>query len=296
MPPSCPSSSKATSCMLEPSSSTAFPGSPDRDASTAARSTGFRWRRTSSICTVVIPARCSWRKGCPASTARSWPVSPTSTSRAAPNRSAIRISEPIRSVDTNEASSSTTTEPPNICFSRSSAPSSPSAEPQRVRNHCRVRTFMPDSRSRTRAALASGASPNTGRSPASSQTWRSIVVLPVPAQPCTPRIRSRDSSTVRTASSWPAVRPAPARCAATSSAPASASPAPRPAFIAAITRRSAFSVRSVTYDRSEPRSCASTRWPSRTIHATASRISPSESRPGEWPSASASSSRSANTG
>ena len=110
-------------------------------------------------------------------------MSPTSTSRATPNRSAIRISEPIWSVDTNEASSSTTTEPPNSCLSRSVARPSPSAEPQRVRNHCRVRTFMPVSRPRTRAASADGASPITGRPPASSRTWRSIVVLPVPAQP-----------------------------------------------------------------------------------------------------------------
>ena len=154
---------------------------------------------------------------------------------------------------------------------------------------------MPVSRPSTAAAAAEGASPNTGFSPASARTWRSMVVLPVPARPCTPTTRSCASRIVRTASSCPSVSPAPSRRAATSPSRASAAPAPIPAFIIAIVDRSAFSARSVTKARSARRSLASTRWPSRTSQATASRISPSECRPGEWPRASASSSCSEKT-
>ena len=122
-----------------------------------------------------------------------------------------------------------------------------------------------------------------------------MVVLPVPARPCTPTVRSRASRIVATASFCPSVRIEPSRCAVTVSPRASAFPAPLPAFIIAIMERSAFSARSVTNARSERRRVASTRWPSRTIQSTASRISPIEWRPGEWASANASSSPAANT-
>ena len=148
---------------------------------------------------------------------------------------------------------------------------------------------MPVSRPSTSAAAVEGARPITGLSPASSRTWRSIVVLPVPALPCTPTTRSRDSRIVRTASSCPSVSPAPSRRTATSSSRARASPAPIPAFIDAIVERSAFRARSVTKARSARESVASTKCPSPTIRAIASRISPIECRPGEWPRASASS-------
>ena len=109
-------------------------------------------------------------------------------------------------------------------------------------------------------------------------------------------MRSSASRIVRTASHCPGVSPASARCASTRPRFARGTALPIPAFIAAITLRSAFNVRSVTNARSEPRSDASTRWPSRTIHATASRTAPSECAPGEWASAAASSSCAANTG
>ena len=69
-----------------------------------------------------------------------------------------------------------------------------------------------------------------------------------------------------------------------------------PAFMVAITPRSAFSVRSVTNARSARDSVASTRWPSFTIHATASRTAPIEWTPGECASAAASRSCAPNTG
>ena len=187
-----------------------------------------------------------------------------------------------------EASSSTSNAPRYRSFRRSitGPPPAPDSDPgstarQRARNHCRVSVGMPVSRSRTRAAAVEGARPMTNRLPASARTWRSIVVLPVPARPCTPTIRSGVSRIVRTASSCPSVRPAPARCAATAFSRASAMPSPTPVFIAEITARSAFSARSVTNARSVRRNRASTRCASRTRHPIASRTASSVCRPGE---------------
>ena len=72
---------------------------------------GSRWRRISSISAMAMPASCRARNGSPAPTARSWPRSPTSTSRAARRRSEIRIRSCICAVDVIDDSSSTSTEP-----------------------------------------------------------------------------------------------------------------------------------------------------------------------------------------
>ena len=111
------------------------------------------------------------------------------------------------------------------------------------------------------------------RSPRSSLTSLSMVVLPLPAWPCTPIARSFDNSTVRTASLWPRVRRDARSRATTASAPVSANPLPRPARIDASTRRSARTARSVTKARSIPRRSASMSSPpdaSRAIAASTS--------------------------
>ena len=69
-----------------------------------------------------------------------------------------------------------------------------------------MRASMPASRASTRAAAAEGATPSTGRAPASATTSRSMVVLPVPAKPCTATARWDAPAMSRTAARWPRVR------------------------------------------------------------------------------------------
>ena len=195
----------------------------------------------------------------------------------------------MRTLPIIAASSTASTAPPYSARPRASRSGSERSE-KRVRKYCSVRTRMPASLARTRAAAADGARPcifrSTARvsaarvsaarvSPRSSFTARSMVVLPLPAWPCTPITRSFDSSTVRTASLWPRVRrDAPSRFS-TVSPFASAVPLPRPARIDASTRRSAFTARSVTKARSIPRRSTSISSPLRTSRAIAASISAS---------------------
>ena len=112
--------------------------------------------------------------------------------------SAARISSSIIwSVETIDASSRTSTEPSCSCRSRTTRAALPRS-PWRVRNHCSVRAREPVSSRRTRAAAADGASRTALRSPSSPSASFSMVVLPVPAAPCTATIRSCDNRAVRT--------------------------------------------------------------------------------------------------
>ena len=204
-PAAMPSSSGGASRTRLPSPAIAAPGSPSRARPTAARSSGSRWRFTSFIVAVAMPAFCSRRKGCPASTAFNCLVSPTSTTRATFSARATRSSASMRTLPVIEASSTARTAPPYSARARASRSGS-ERSPKRVRKYCSVRVGMPASLARTRAATADGARPCIFRSPSSSFTSLSMVVLPLPAWPCTPITRSFDKSTVRTASLWPRVR------------------------------------------------------------------------------------------
>ena len=106
-----PSAPASTSCTSSPSRSTASAGSRSTAASTAAFSSGVRWRKISSMTATGMPARCSSRNGPPASTALSCAVSPTGTSLPTPSVSATRISACMSTVPTIDASSSTSTVP-----------------------------------------------------------------------------------------------------------------------------------------------------------------------------------------
>ena len=83
--------------------------SPARLASTAALSSGSRWRTISSMTAVFMPARCSCANGLPASTASSCFSSPTSTTRGMRSASAIRRRSRAWTVEANEPSSTTST-------------------------------------------------------------------------------------------------------------------------------------------------------------------------------------------
>ena len=107
---SAPNSSCGTS-RTSPNPRTASAARPCCRAFTARLRPGSRWRRISSISAMGMPASCRARNGSPAPTARSWPRSPTSTSRATRRRSEIRIRSCICAVDVIDDSSSTSTEP-----------------------------------------------------------------------------------------------------------------------------------------------------------------------------------------
>ena len=136
----------------------------------------------------------------------------------------------MRTLPVIEASSTARTAPPYSARARASRAGS-ERSPKRVRKYCSVRVGMPASLARTRAATADGARPCILRSPRSSFTSLSMVVLPLPAWPCTPITRSFDKSTVRTASLWPRVRRDGSSRFSTISPFASAMPLPRPARI-----------------------------------------------------------------
>ena len=201
----------------------------------------------------------------------------------------MRSSASARTLPIIEASSTARTAPPYSARARASRAGSERSA-KRVRKYCSVRVGMPASLARTRAATAEGARPCIFRSPArvsaarvsaarvsprSSFTSLSMVVLPLPAWPCTPITRSFDNSTARTASLWPRVRRDTPSRASTASASASAVPLPRPARIDASTRRSAFTARSVTKARSIPRRSTSISSPPDTSRAIAASTSAS---------------------
>ena len=279
---SAPSSSCGASCTCS-SPCSASRARPSFRCSTAAFSAGSRWRRISSISAVATPASWSARNGSPALAARSWRRSPTSTSRAMCNRSAIRISSSICTVETIEASSSTSTEPSKSRRSRATRAPSPRS-PWRVRNHCSVRAPAPVSSASTRAAAADGASRIALRSPSSPSASFSMVVLPVPAAPCTATIPSWDSRIVRTASRCPSVSAVSASRSETRSSSAIGRDAPSAWRLWAMIPRSRPSASEVTNDRPLG-TWASTRWPSAMSPVTAASISPSSCRPGACPSA-----------
>ena len=165
----------------------------------------------------------------------------------------MRSSASMRTVSIIEASSTARTAPAKSARPRASRSGS-DRSPKRVKKYCSVREGHaglpgenPSGDGRRRPGLAVSSAPR--EVPSRS---RSMVVLPLPAWPCTPITRSSDRSTVRTASRvWPRVRrDAPSR-ASTVSAPASADLLPRPARINASTRRSVRTDRrSVTKTRS----------------------------------------------
>ena len=153
-----------TSATLEPSFSNALRTSPARLASTAAFSSGSRWRMISSITAVFMPAACNCANGLPASTASSCFSSPTRTTRGTRKALAIRSRSRACAVEASEPSSTTSTVLPYAArMSRSPLRvSRPSATPAlRARNRWSVSLSMPASVCKVRAAEAEGARPLT---------------------------------------------------------------------------------------------------------------------------------------
>ena len=147
----------------------------------------------------------------------------------------------------------------------------------------------------TWTALADGASPTIRRSPASSLTARSMVVLPEPACPCTPTVRWGESRIARAAWRWPSFSPAASSPASIDDAGDRPCPASRPARMPAMRSRSASRARSVTKARSARLATASIRCPSRRSWAMPASSASRECRPPPCARAQARRSLAANT-